>query len=368
MQKIRLKKQKKSIDRRLLIFVLILSGLGLLFIADASAPQALNNFSDQFYFVKQQAVWGFLGIILLFVASRIHYSFWEKMAVPIFAVGVVILALVLLPSVGVKTLGARRWLFIGSISLQPSEFIKLALAMYLAKAIAKKKSTLAYFLPLLLVAGLIIAQPDFGTMIVVSGIGLAQIFISGIKLIPLVGTLLVGGALSLLAILTSDYRKQRVLTYFELTKDPLGSAYHIRQILLALGSGGLLGVGLGQSRQKYLFLPEAATDSIFAVIAEEVGFIGASVIIIIFAMLIYRGFKIAKGAPDTFSQVLAVGITTWIGGQAFLNIAAMTAILPLTGIPFPFFSYGGSALTMVLFATGILLNISKYETKDKTRR
>lgn len=368
MQKIRLKKQKKTNDKKILILALILSGLGLLFIADASAPQALNNFSDQFYFVKQQAVWGFLGIILLFIASKIHYSLWEKLAVPIFAVGVVVLILVLVPSIGVKTLGARRWLNIGSVSLQPSEFIKLALAMYLAKAIAKKKSVLTYFLPILLVAGLIIAQPDFGTMVVVSLIGLTQIFVSGIKLLPMIGAFLVGSALSFIAIMTSDYRKQRLLTYLELTKDPLDSAYHIRQILLALGSGGLLGVGLGQSRQKYLFLPEAATDSIFAVIAEEVGFIGASVIIIAFAALIYRGFKIAKGAPDTFSQVLAVGITTWIGGQAFLNIAAMTAILPLTGIPFPFFSYGGSALTMLLFATGILLNISKYETKDKTRR
>jgi len=167
-------------------------------------------------------------------------------------------------------------------------------------------------------------------------------------------------------ILVSPYRRDRLMTFFEVTKDPLGKGYHIRQILLALGSGGLFGLGIGQSRQKYLFLPEASTDSIFAAISEEIGFIGSFVLILIFAIFTYKAFRIASRAPDVFSKILAVGIAAWIGGQILLNIAAMTALTPLTGIPLPFFSYGGTSLSMILVSCGILLNISRYETKKIT--
>lgn len=368
MRKIRLKKQKKTIDRKLFLITVVLTILGLVAIADASAPQAINTFSDKFYFVKQQLVWGFFGFLGLIVATRIHYSFWGKIATLLLGASVIILILALTPWAGVANLGARRWVFIGPLSIQPSEFVKLSLAIYLAKVAQKEKGMLAFFLPLLIVTGLIMAQPDFGTTVVVVLMGGAQIFASGIKLVPFFLSIFGTGVIAVLAILLSDYRKERVLTYLKFSSEPLGSAYHIRQVLLALGSGGLLGIGLGQSRQKYLFLPEAATDSIFAVIAEEVGFIGASILIIIFVAFIVRGLGIAKKAPDKFAAVLAVGIVTWIGGQAFVNMGAMTALLPLTGIPLPFFSYGGSALVTVLFATGILLNISKHVSKGERKR
>lgn len=368
MRKIRLKKQKKTIDRYLFLVTILLTSLGLVAIADASAPQALNSFSDKFYFVKQQLIWGLLGFILLIVASKIHYTFWAKIAVPLFFISVIILILVLTPWLGVSSSGARRWVFLGPISIQPSEFVKLALAIYLAKTAEKNKSVFSFFIPLSIVAGLILMQPDFGTTVVVTLIGAAQVFASGIKLIPFFGSVLAGGIIGTIAILVSDYRKERVLTYLKYSSDPLGSAYHIRQVLLALGSGGIFGVGLGQSRQKYLFLPEAATDSIFAVIAEEVGFVGTVILIIIFAVFIIRGLSVARRAPDIFSRVLAVGIVTWIGGQAFVNMSSMTALLPLTGIPLPFFSYGGSALTMILLATGILLNISRYAKEGERKR
>lgn len=368
MRKVRLKKQKKTINRGFLFLTLLLTGLGMIAIADASAPQALNTFSDQFYFVKQQLIWGIIGLGLLIAASKIHYSLWEKLAIALFVVGVLILGAVLFPELSSGTLGAKRWVFLGPISFQPAEFVKLALAVYLARAASRDKGILTFLLPMILVAALIMLQPDFGTTFIISMIGISQIFASGISLLPFIGVTVIGAIVAILAIIFSDYRKQRLLTFLKYTTDPLGSAYHIRQVLLALGSGGLLGVGLGQSRQKYLFLPEAATDSIFAVIAEELGFVGATFLIILFAVFIFSGLRIAARAPDKFSQVLAVGIIAWIGGQAFLNIGSMTALVPLTGIPLPFFSYGGSALTTTMFAVGILLNISRYETKSKKKR
>ncbi len=365
MVKIRLKKQTKKVDKTFLILTLILTGLGLIVVADASAPIALHSFSDKFYYVKQQAVWGFIGLVLLIIFSKVHYSFWDKIATPLFFLTILSLMLVLLPVFSSQILGARRWLVIGPVSFQPSEFIKLALAVYLAKVASKDKNTWAYFVPIGIVAVLIMLQPDLGTTIVVVAIGMAQVFMAGINLLYFAGAGAIATTLGLILIITSDYRKARVLTFLEQTQDPLGKGYHIRQILLALGAGGFFGVGLGQSRQKYLFLPEAATDSIFAVVAEETGFFGGTILIILFAVLVYRGVKIIKRSPDKFSQILSTGIVTWIGGQAFLNIASIVVLVPLTGIPLPFFSYGGSSLTAVLLACGILLNISRYGSKEK---
>jgi len=179
------------------------------------------------------------------------------------------------------------------------------------------------------------------------------------------GLVLAAGALGSVLIFLSDYRKERLITFLKGTTEPLGSSYHVRQILIALGSGGLLGVGLGQSRQKYLFLPEAATDSVFAIVAEEIGFVGSTILIVIFTVFTYKILKVASRSPDIFSSTLSLGIGAWIGGQVFLNLGSMLAIVPLTGIPLPFFSYGGSSLTMVLFGVGIILNISKYGTSKR---
>ena len=364
MRKIKLAKQRLAIDKTFLILVFVFVFVGLIAVADASAPQALNIYGDKFYLFKQQMIWACVGIICLFITSKINYKFWEKIATPLFFVSVFLLALVLLPHLGFKALGARRWLGAGMFSFQPSEIVKLSLAMFLAKVASKNKTIASYLLPLVVVLGLIMLQPDLGTALIVATIGLAQIFVSGASLIYFLGAMVVGAMGTFLLILISPYRKQRLMTYLESEKDPLGASYHIRQVLLGLGSGGIFGVGLGQSRQKYLFLPEASTDSIFAVIAEELGLIGAVGIIALFCFFIYKGLTISKNAPDTFSKILGTGITAWIGGQAFLNIASMVALVPLTGIPLPFISYGGSSLVMILSACGILLNISKYSTKE----
>lgn len=365
MARSRLKKQSSAPDKKVLILSIVLTLVGLVAITDASAPTAIREFSDKYYFLKQQAVWVGIGMVLLFLFSQINYKFWKRLAVPIFGIALVFLLLLFIPGLGTRVLGAKRWLILGPFSLQPSEFMKLSLAIYLAKVAASDKKILSYLVPIGLVSFLIMLQPDLGTALVIVGIGLVQMFVAGVNFFYFIAAVFTGGLASFILIITSEYRRDRLLTFFEQTTDPLGKSYHIRQVLLALGSGGLFGVGLGQSRQKYLFLPETATDSIFAVIAEELGFVGASVLLLLLAYFILRGIKIAAGAPDRFSKVLSVGIVTWIGSQVFLNIGSMVALVPLTGIPLPFLSYGGSSIISVLAATGILLNISKHASKKK---
>lgn len=355
--------EKKSIDRTLFYLTIVLTFLGLIAVADASAPQALNFFNDKFYFVKQQVVWAMVGSVVMLVVSRIHYSLWEKLAIPLFAFSLLALVFVLLPSFGTRLLGARRWIFAGPFSFQPSELVKLTLSLYLAKVAAGKNKFLPLFLPVAVVAGLIMLQPDLGTATVVISMSFAQIFISGLPLIYFLSAGAAGIVISFIFIITSTYRRERLMTFLSQSQDPLRESYHIRQVLLALGSGGLLGVGLGQSREKYLFLPEAASDSIFAIIAEEIGFIGAFVLIVLFTLFVLRGLRIASLAPDRFSSILAVGIISWIGFQIFFNLSSMVVLTPLTGVPLPFFSYGGSSLVMILVGVGILLNISRYAKK-----
>lgn len=365
MRKVKLKKQENALDKRLFYLCLGLTLLGLIAVADASAPAAIANFNDKFYYLKQQGIWAVFGISALIIFSKIKYSFWEKAATPFFFASVAALLLVFIPGLGVNLQGARRWIVLGTFSIQPSELLKLSLAVYIAKVATRNKRIVSYFFPIVVSGFLIMLQPDLGTALVITSIGMAQIFISGVSFFYFLSFLAAGFLLVLILIFTSDYRKARLLTFFEQTADPLGKSYHIRQILLALGSGGLFGVGLGQSRQKYLFLPETATDSIFAVIAEEVGFLGAGLIILIFAYFLIICMSIIKNAPDKFSKILAVGLTTWIGSQAFLNIGSMVAVIPLTGVPLPFLSYGGSSLIAILTACGILLNISRYEKTKK---
>lgn len=356
---------KKTIDKQFFYLVLFLVVVGLIFVADISAPQALNSFNDRFFYFKSQFSAAIIGLILLLVVSKIHYSFYKKIAIPAFVISIVLLILVFIPGISYTALGARRWITIAGFNFQPSEVVKLTLAFYLAKVADSNKKPLAFFIPVGIVAGLIMLQPDLGTTLIIVIIGTAQIFVSGIPLLYFIGSLATGFLAVLALIFTSPYRKDRLMTFFEATSDPLGKAYHIRQVLLAIGSGGIFGVGIGQSRQKYLFLPEASTDSIFAAISEEIGFIGSVILIILFIYFLYIAFKIAVNAPDNYSKILAIGITAWIAGQTLLNFTSMVSLTPLTGIPLPFFSHGGTSLVMVLIGCGILLNISKYGKYDE---
>lgn len=360
-----LSKQSKTFDKKLFFLVLGLVVIGIIAVADVSAPQSLNTFGNKFHLLKQQAISGLIGVVAFIVISKIKYTFWEKLATPLFFGSVGLLVMVLIQHFGVSALGAQRWIIIGPVNFQPSEVVKFALCLYLAKVASKEKGPLSYFLPLVLIAGLIMLQPDLGTTLVILLIGFSQILISNVKLVYIIGSGIIGAIGTFLLIIFSPYRRARLMTFFENTSDPLGSSYHIRQVMMALGSGGIFGVGFGASRQKYLFLPEASTDSIFAVIAEELGLIGGLFIISLFAYFVIRGLKISKNAPDRFSSILAGGIAAWIGGQAFLNIGSMVSIVPLTGIPLPFISYGGSSLVTILAACGILLNISKHTKHEE---
>jgi cell division protein FtsW len=363
---VQLKKQNKNFSKPLFVTTLVILVVGLIAVADVSAPQAINTFGDRFYFLKQQLVSAGIGIMVMLILSKIPYRFWEKMALPFFILSVLLLILVLFPSIGSKTYGARRWIFLGPLNFQPSELVKLSLSVYLAKVAAKGKNIWSYIVPVVIVVGLIMLQPDLGTTIIVSAIGAVQIFIAGVNLIYFMALIASGGVVGTLLILFSDYRRDRLMSFIQQSQDPLGNSYHIRQVLLALGLGGLLGVGLGESRQKFLFLPEAATDSIFAIIGEEVGFVGSLIVISLLFYLIYLAFRVSMRANEVFPKVLAAGISTWLAAQILLNLASMTALVPLTGVPLPFFSYGGTALIMVMTGIGILLNISRHSDVVKS--
>ncbi len=326
---------------------------------------AIRDFGNQYYYLQEQTKWLVLGLIIFVIFSFIDYRVWKKIAFPVMIGTIVLLCIVLIPGVGIKALGAKRWINLGFFVLQPAEFTKLALIMYLSAWLtgAKKQKLFSFLLLLGVFVGLIMLEPDLGTAMIITLTSLAMFFYSGAPLqlflliFPIVGV--VATALAVF----SPYRFRRLLTFFNPESDPLGASYHIRQAIIAIGSGGLFGLGLGQSRQKYEYLPEANTDSIFAIIAEELGFIGSVALISIYLFILWRGFRIARRIEDPFGRNLALGITTWIGIQMLINVSAMVALIPLTGVPLPFISYGGSSLIIILAACGILANISRFVRK-----
>lgn len=352
-------KPKNYINRQLFFYVLFLTAVGLLAVADASAPLAMRQFDDKFFFVRQQLVAAVIGLVAMVVLSFINYKIWEKIAVVAFFVSVLLLVLVLIPGFGSKLLGARRWLILGPINFQPSEIVKLTLCMYIAKVATTQKKIFAYFFPLVLVGGLVMLQPDLGTAMVLVAIGMVQVFYSGVNILYFIGFSLLGAFSSVILIFTSDYRRERLMSFISHSQNNEVS-YHIRQVLLAIGSGGLFGVGLGQSRQKFLFIPESASDSIFAIIAEEAGFLRATVLMCVYLLFILNGLRIASKVEDKFGKILATGIVSWVGIQTIFNLSSMLSITPIVGVPLPFISYGGTSIATLLVAMGILLNISRY--------
>ncbi|MFC1711476.1 putative lipid II flippase FtsW [Patescibacteria group bacterium] len=359
------KPKAKKIDKGLFFLAVGLTLFGVLMVYNASVAESLRDFQDKYHYLKYQLLWGAIGLGLMIVVANINYKFFRRLAPALFFLNIILLLLVLIPGIGVEIKGARRWLDLGFFVLQPTELIKLTLTLYLAAWLAKKRSFWHFLFILGLVSFLIILQPDLGTTVVVIASAFLIYYVSGASFMHLLPLALAGFLGGLVAILRSSYRRERLLTFLDPTKDPLGSSYHIRQVLIALGSGGFFGLGLGQSRQKYEYLPEATTDSIFAIIAEEIGFVGGFVLIFALFMVVYKGLIISKRAPDLFSQLTAAGISLWIGLQTLINLAAMVALIPLTGLPLPFISYGGSSLVVVLTSMGILLNISKYRVAKK---
>ena len=351
----------KRIDIILLFSVIFLTLFGLFMIYDVSSFVAFRDFMDEYYYIKGQIVWVVLGFISLAFFSYFDYHKLYNLSLPILLFSLALLILVFIPGIGVYLLGAKRWINTGFFLLAPGEFVKLALAIYLASWLSRKeKGRLGAFLLLLgLIILLVILQPDMGTAVVIVSEAFIVYFLSGGNLLYFAGIIPAVLAIGFILIRISPYRFERLEAFLNLSQSIQSSSYHVKQILIALGSGGLFGVGLGNSLQKYAYLPETTTDSIFAIIAEELGFVGATFIVIIFAIIIWRGFLIATKAKDNFGKLLAGGITAFLAVQIIINLSAQTVLLPLTGIPLPFISYGGSALIVDLCSVGILLNISR---------
>lgn len=351
----------KKIDFIILLITLALTLFGILMVFNVSGVIGFRDFQDKYYFFKGQILWATIGWVGLFIFSFIDYRFWKKMALPLLLLTIILLVAVFIPGFGVKALGATRWLDFKFFTLQPTEFAKLALSIYLAAWFSsKEKGRFWAFLILLgTLLGLVIAQPDMGTGIILGAMSVVIYFLSGARILHLLFIIPALLGAFILFVKIAPYRMARVLTFFDPFSDPRGSSYHIQQILIALGSGGLLGLGLGQSKQKFEYLPESTTDSIFAVIGEEIGFLGSVVLISLFIILFFRGFKVASQAPDNFGKLLAGGLISYLAIQTIVNLGAQVALIPLTGVPLPFISYGGSSLIIALVSIGILLNISK---------
>ncbi|MBN2015931.1 cell division protein FtsW [Candidatus Dojkabacteria bacterium] len=378
-----------SPDFLLLAIVAILTIFGVVMVYDASVIVAAENFGDQFRFLKLQLMWVGIGTFFATFAYFFDYHNYPKLIIPAIVTTIVLLAIVVIA--GPIIFGSRRWINFGSFNIQPSELAKLTFTIYLACWLSKQKQRvgnlkealrdhlrnelLPFGIILMLICFLIVVEPDLGTTAVVGATALVVYFISGTDIIHTIGSFLIITlmfAVGIVAAIISPYRLRRVQTFMETLKsgnvpDPWGAGYQINQVLIAIGSGGLFGVGFGESRQKFFYLVgnSAFTDTIFAVFAEEFGFVGDFVLILAFLLFISRGIRIAQNAPDRLGSLLAMGITVWIGLQTFLNIAANIALGPLTGIPLPFFSYGGSSMVVVLVGVGILLNVSRYSSKER---
>lgn len=348
-------------------FLLLISGFFIL--ASASMGISVVKFGKPYYYLLHQFAYGLIpGLILFAITLKIHYVFWRRHVLWILLLAIFLMFLVFVPSVGIHHAGARRWIALGSISFQPAEFLKFAYVVYLAAWIESKSKAISSFkfglLPFSImsafIASFLILQPDIGTLGVLLGSALMIFFISGggfkqIAMLALVGIMVLG-----ILIWAEPYRLSRVKVFLEPAHDSAGMGYQVNQALIAAGSGGFWGRGFGLSRQKFSYLPEAIGDSIFAVAAEELGFIGSTILIAIFLMFFLRGIWLAEQSPDIFGKVLGAGILFLIIFQALVNISAIIGVLPLTGIPLPFVSYGGSALAIALAEVGIILNISKY--------
>ena len=343
----------------LTIIPIILTVVGLLFIFEASSVSAFRNLGDSYFYLKRQLIWFVLGLIIMFTLSKIDYRIFHRLAYPALVTGLILLILVLIPGIGLKIGGARRWIEIGLINIQPSEIIKFSLIIYLSTWFSRmeKNRFISFFGLLLFTIFLIMMQPDMGTAIVIFGLFITVYFLSGYK----VGYLLMLIPASIfgffILVKSSPYRLQRFMAFLNPDSDPLGIGYHIKQILISLANGGLIGRGFSASRQKYQFLPEAHTDSIFAILGEEFGFLGASVIIFLYIILIVQSYKIAQESKDRFGRLLAGAIFSVLGLQVVINLGGMVNMIPLTGIPLPFISYGGSSLMVFFALIGILKNI-----------
>jgi cell division protein FtsW len=360
--------RKLAPDVWLFGIAIVLLAAGVVMVYSASAIVAADRFQDPYFFLKKQVFWALLGAACLWTAIRLDYRRLEHLVLPLLIFAGLLLVLVLVSPFGQAINGTRRWIRLGPVSFQPAELAKLALVLYLAAFLARKGEAIAEFrrglLPPLAVAGtlaaLVLAQPDLGTCLTIVTLTFTLLFLAGGRLRHLGVILLAALPTLAVAIWVAPYRVRRIIAFLDPWSDPRGSGFQIIQSWLALGNGGVFGQGIGASRQKLFYLPESHTDFIFAIVGEELGFVGATTIVALFAILIWRGLRIGLRAPDPFGSYLAIGITVLIATQTLVNLGVVTGLLPTKGLPLPFISFGGSALLVTLLSTGVLLNISQH--------
>jgi cell division protein FtsW len=350
-----------------MISALMLVVLGIIMIYSSSAVIAMQRYGNPFYFLRNQIIWVAIGIIGMLIAKKLDYKILKRLSLPLIIFSVILLILVLIPGIGTEVNGSRRWFRFIGLSFQPSELAKLTLIISISAYIAKRAGRMddfvyGFFPPVVLLGAfqiLIMLQPDMGTAIALGVMVLTLLFISGVKVphILSLGVVLVPFIIKFA--FNVGYRRRRILAFLDPWSDPTGAGFQVVQSFLALGSGGLLGVGLGQGKQKLFFLPEPHTDFIYSLIGEELGFLGCGAVILFFLVIIWRGTRIALRTDDPFGRYLAMGITLMIGIQALINLGVVTGMLPTKGLPLPFVSFGGSSLLINMVALGILLNISK---------
>ncbi len=353
-------------DLVLLLMVVALTCFGVVMIYSASSVMAAKNFNDGAFFLKRQALFALFGFGIALAAMRIDYHVWRKLAVPLLLLSLILLVLVLVPGIGGKVKGASRWIKLPGFNLQPSEFTKIALIMYMAYSIDKKqdriRSLTAGFLPymvvLMVLLGLLLQQPDLGAALTLAAVTVTMLFAAGTRLVFILGSAMVALPFLVFLVTQSAYRLKRIKAYLNPEQDPTGIGWQIIQSKYAFGAGGIFGQGLGEGKQKLFYLPEAHTDFILSVVGEELGFIGVLIIIGMFFILVQRAMRIAMAAQDSFGRFLALGIAVLFAVEATVNMGVVTGILPTKGLALPFLSYGGSSLVVSLFAVGVLLNIS----------
>lgn len=360
-------KDEHEPDKPFLIVLGLLVFCGLLVLSSASAVSAYNKFGSSYHYFFRQLFSLGLGLFFFLAVSRFDYHKWKKYAVFCLAASIFLLLLVFVPGVAADYGNAKSWISIFGFNFQPSEFVKITFLIYLAAWLDKKKDLSSPgegLIPFLSVLGIVVLlmvmQPDIGTLSIIVLSSLAVYFVGGGRLIFISGIVLVGLLAMFLLVRSNTYQMNRFKCFLDHSQNANKECYQLNQSLIAVGSGGLWGRGLGQSRQKFMYLPQVSSDSIFAVAAEEIGFIFSSAIVAAYLFIFYRGAHIAKRAPDMFGRVLAAGIVSWLIIQTFLNIGGIIGLIPMTGVPLPLMSHGGSSLISVLIALGILLNISKH--------
>ncbi|HUQ62906.1 MAG TPA: putative lipid II flippase FtsW [Acidimicrobiales bacterium] len=364
--------------------VALLCGIGLMMVLSASSVEALRSYGGAWLFFERQAMWVGLGVIALIVVARVDYRVWRRLAAPMVVVSLLLLALVLIPGMGISVSGSSRWLGLGQWRFQPAELAKLALLLFAADVLARqfeRRSERAIALrrpprplvlkPVLLATGaltvLILLQPDMGTSIILVSLVLVVLFVGGASVRAMSALLVICTVGGVVIGLVESYRRARLLSFLHPWDDVSNTGYQVAQSLVALGSGRVTGVGLGASRAKWGFLPNAHTDFIFAIIGEEMGLLGTLVVVALFLTFAFGGVRAALRAPDRFGTLVAAGVTAWVVVQALINIGAVSAVMPVTGVPLPFVSFGGSSLVITMGAVGLLVNVARRGTAPRVR-